>query len=402
MTVGPIVCAIGTLLLSGRRRGRVVLDRRLPGHHPLRPRPGGAGLAADRRRARRRARATTPASRAASTTRSRAPAACSPWRRCRRSSAWRGRTTATRRRSPRATTRPCCSVPRMLAVGGVVSWFGLHEVGRLQETGRPPIEESTSLHERRQQPPRRPDRRRQHLAEADQGDVRGARRLRHASPSSGPTATGPTSTSPAGRSTCSPTRSPRSSSSPTPTGKNATDSALIIDAMDLLYSGNVDGFVIVSSDSDFTPLATRLRESGKRVIGVGQRKTPKAFVEACDKFVFLEVLGAASRSRTLPGGTEPRREDDQPRPTPERADQGAEQGRLRRRRLGLARRARQPPQPHRPVLRRPHLRLRQAQRPGQGPAVRRDQDRHRRPGARASCGSGSRRPPPRRRLPRRR
>jgi uncharacterized protein (TIGR00288 family) len=73
-------------------------------------------------------------------------------------------------------------------------------------------------------------------------------------------------------------------------GKNATDSALIIDAMDLLYSGNVEGFAIVSSDSDFTPLATRLRESGMRVIGVGQRKTPKAFVEACEKFVFLEVL----------------------------------------------------------------------------------------------------------------
>jgi hypothetical protein len=73
-------------------------------------------------------------------------------------------------------------------------------------------------------------------------------------------------------------------------GKNATDSALIIDAMDLLYSGNVEGFAIVSSDSDFTPLATRLRESGMRVLGVGQRKTPKAFVEACEKFVFLEVL----------------------------------------------------------------------------------------------------------------
>jgi uncharacterized protein (TIGR00288 family) len=73
-------------------------------------------------------------------------------------------------------------------------------------------------------------------------------------------------------------------------GKNATDSALIIDAMDLLYSGNVDGFAIVSSDSDFTPLATRLRESGKRVIGVGKRQTPKAFVEACERFLFLEVL----------------------------------------------------------------------------------------------------------------
>jgi uncharacterized protein (TIGR00288 family) len=86
-------------------------------------------------------------------------------------------------------------------------------------------------------------------------------------------------------------------------GKNATDSALIIDAMDLLYSANVEGFAIVSSDSDFTPLATRLRESGKRVIGVGQRKTPKAFVEACEKFVFLEVLtgdGGATEQATEP------------------------------------------------------------------------------------------------------
>ncbi len=90
-------------------------------------------------------------------------------------------------------------------------------------------------------------------------------------------------------------------------GKNATDSALIIDAMDLLYSGNVEGFAIVSSDSDFTPLATRLRESGKRVIGVGQRKTPKAFVEACERFVFLEVL-------TGDGDTTEQVKDDQPRP----------------------------------------------------------------------------------------
>jgi hypothetical protein len=77
--------------------------------------------------------------------------------------------------------------------------------------------------------------------------------------------------------------------------------------MDLLYSGNVEGFAIVSSDSDFTPLATRLRESGKQVIGVGQRKTPKAFVEACEKFVFLEVL-------TGDGGTTEPTKDDQPRP----------------------------------------------------------------------------------------
>jgi uncharacterized protein (TIGR00288 family) len=94
-------------------------------------------------------------------------------------------------------------------------------------------------------------------------------------------------------------------------GKNATDSALIIDAMDLLYSGNVEGFAIVSSDSDFTPLATRLRESGKRVIGVGQRKTPKAFVEACERFVFLEVLGGESVPTEQ--ATEPAK-DDQLRP----------------------------------------------------------------------------------------
>ncbi|MEP9362910.1 NYN domain-containing protein [Nocardioides sp. CN2-186] len=73
-------------------------------------------------------------------------------------------------------------------------------------------------------------------------------------------------------------------------GKNSTDSALIIDAMDLLYSGNLDAFAIVSSDSDFTRLATRLRESGKRVYGLGRRRTPGALQSAVDKFIFLEVL----------------------------------------------------------------------------------------------------------------
>jgi uncharacterized LabA/DUF88 family protein len=73
-------------------------------------------------------------------------------------------------------------------------------------------------------------------------------------------------------------------------GKNSTDSAFIIDAMDLLYAGRVDGFCIVSSDSDFTRLATRLREAGKAVYGLGERKTPEAFIAACDKFVFFEVL----------------------------------------------------------------------------------------------------------------
>ena len=77
------------------------------------------------------------------------------------------------------------------------------------------------------------------------------------------------------------------------TGKNATDSALIIDAMDLLYTGNVDGFCLVSSDSDFTKLASRLRESGMVVYGFGEPKTPKALVAACDKFVYLDVLRRA-------------------------------------------------------------------------------------------------------------
>jgi uncharacterized LabA/DUF88 family protein len=73
-------------------------------------------------------------------------------------------------------------------------------------------------------------------------------------------------------------------------GKNASDSALIIDAMDILYSGKVDGFCIVSSDSDFTRLATRLREAGMKVIGMGERKTLKPFITACDKFIYLEIL----------------------------------------------------------------------------------------------------------------
>lgn len=74
------------------------------------------------------------------------------------------------------------------------------------------------------------------------------------------------------------------------TGKNATDSAMIIDAMDLLYTDKFDGFCIVSSDSDFTKLASRIRESGLVVYGFGEKKTPEAFVSACDKFIYTEVL----------------------------------------------------------------------------------------------------------------
>jgi len=75
-------------------------------------------------------------------------------------------------------------------------------------------------------------------------------------------------------------------------GKNSTDSAMIIDAMDILYSGKVDGFCLVSSDSDFTRLATRLREAGMKVFGIGERKTPSPFIVACDKFIYLEILGS--------------------------------------------------------------------------------------------------------------
>ena len=74
------------------------------------------------------------------------------------------------------------------------------------------------------------------------------------------------------------------------TGKNATDSAMIIDAMDILYSEKVDGFCLVSSDSDFTKLATRLREEGLVVYGIGEKKTPNPFIVACDKFIYLEIL----------------------------------------------------------------------------------------------------------------
>ncbi len=73
-------------------------------------------------------------------------------------------------------------------------------------------------------------------------------------------------------------------------GKNATDSAMIIDAMDILYSGKVNGFCLVSSDSDFTRLATRLREAGMKVFGIGEKKTPEPFIVACDKFIYIEIL----------------------------------------------------------------------------------------------------------------
>src|SRR5215510_3216683 len=88
-------------------------------------------------------------------------------------------------------------------------------------------------------------------------------------------------------------------------GKNATDAAMVIDAMDLLYSGRLDGFCIVSSDSDFTRLAARIRESGLTVYGFGERKTPKPFVAACDKFIYIENLSYTENGAT-PAGAAPK------------------------------------------------------------------------------------------------
>lgn len=81
------------------------------------------------------------------------------------------------------------------------------------------------------------------------------------------------------------------------TGKNATDSAMIIDAMDILYSQKVNGFCLVSSDSDFTRLATRLREAGMKVYGMGEKKTPNPFIVACDKFIYIEILSNQAEGR---------------------------------------------------------------------------------------------------------
>lgn len=82
------------------------------------------------------------------------------------------------------------------------------------------------------------------------------------------------------------------------TGKNATDSALIIDAMDILHKESVNGFCIVSSDSDYTRLASRIRESGREVLGFGEKKTPKPFIKSCDKFIYVEILGQPAPAPT--------------------------------------------------------------------------------------------------------
>ena len=92
------------------------------------------------------------------------------------------------------------------------------------------------------------------------------------------------------------------------TGKNATDSALIIDAMDILHKESVNGFCIVSSDSDYTRLASRIRESGREVLGFGEKKTPKPFIKSCDKFIYVEILGQPAPAPA----TEPRRDHGRP------------------------------------------------------------------------------------------
>ena len=108
------------------------------------------------------------------------------------------------------------------------------------------------------------------------------------------------------------------------TGKNSTDSAMIIDAMDILYTGQVDGFVLVSSDSDFTRLAIRLREAGMKVYGMGERKTPNPFIVACDKFVYIEVIrSAAEKARAEEAKTEEPREEETKQEKPSKAKKPA-------------------------------------------------------------------------------
>ena len=100
-------------------------------------------------------------------------------------------------------------------------------------------------------------------------------------------------------------------------GKNATDSAMIIDAMDLLYSGKVDGFFIISSDSDFTRLATRLREAGMAVYGMGEKKTPKPFIVACDKFIYIEILKKQPEQKSPPLANKGKKIENPPLPNNE-------------------------------------------------------------------------------------
>jgi len=109
-------------------------------------------------------------------------------------------------------------------------------------------------------------------------------------------------------------------------GKNATDSAMIIDAMDILYSGKIDGFCLVSSDSDFTRLATRLREAGMKVIGIGERKTPESFIVACDKFIYLEIINTAVQPETAA----PKKKKEKPADSRQKNDDNEQQNQIKR------------------------------------------------------------------------
>lgn len=113
-------------------------------------------------------------------------------------------------------------------------------------------------------------------------------------------------------------------------GKNATDSAMIIDAMDILYSGKVDGFCIVSSDSDFTRLATRLREAGMKVIGIGQRKTPNPFIVACDKFIYIEILGSSKEKNEPVLAEAPKKKPQHTKKPKDEANEASNMEKLRR------------------------------------------------------------------------
>ncbi|WP_373355599.1 NYN domain-containing protein [Pseudoroseicyclus sp. CXY001] len=102
-------------------------------------------------------------------------------------------------------------------------------------------------------------------------------------------------------------------------GKNASDISLVIDAMDLLHTGRFDGFVLISSDSDFTRLASRIREQGMDVFGIGQKKTPEAFRKACKRFIFVENLGEGAEEPVQPASSQPAPPDEGPKGTPDEA-----------------------------------------------------------------------------------
>ena len=123
------------------------------------------------------------------------------------------------------------------------------------------------------------------------------------------------------------------------TGKNATDSALIIDAMDILHKESVNGFCIVSSDSDYTRLASRIRESGREVLGFGEKKTPKPFIKSCDKFIYVEILGqpAPAPTTAVTPATAPAADHSSDRRGFQNTARKHDRRRRRRQRLGLPR-----------------------------------------------------------------